>query len=234
MKRSTNLRAFFFCLLIFFTILSVGIKTTVAAGDDKEPNDDPSTAYPLTDGTYYNLMLNTTDEDYFSLSMKTGGSITVMATFTDAEGNIDMELYSPYGVRVDYSNYTGIGIEVVYHSDTTNGNYTIRMYRNGAGLDYQVYTLDVSIYNPYNLPDDFNFHPPNLNAGIPPELILIIVIIGIALLAIFGIHKASQYKILHPSFKAEKKAFRAPKTEGKKERKKKEKAIEFEFDDDNL
>ena len=84
--------------------LGVVLATSVAsaqcpAADTFEPNDDCLTAVALANGTYNGLTVEgaagTVNEDFFSVNVPAGDTLTVDCLFVDAVADIDVYLYDP-------------------------------------------------------------------------------------------------------------------------------------------
>jgi hypothetical protein len=114
--------------------------------DSNEPNDSSPTAtttgffnYSTTEQT-----LCSGDVDWYSHYLYTGETLTAEAMFTDAEGDLDLEIYDPSGIFVTGA-YTGSDDETVTHVVTTDGLYYVRAYTYWLDPDDgQVYDLDIS------------------------------------------------------------------------------------------
>jgi hypothetical protein len=95
----------------------------VGTDDTLEDNDTCDTAYPVSNGTYSALIVKSTDEDWYSFYLGTGGSVTAVFTFTNSRGNIDFRLYK------------GCGGSPVQSWINTNNNQTVSYTNSGSG-DY--------------------------------------------------------------------------------------------------
>lgn len=65
--------------------------------DAQEDNDTCATAKAVSAGTLSALVCKSTDEDWYSFTVAGGTQATVTTTFTDANGDIDTELYASCG-----------------------------------------------------------------------------------------------------------------------------------------
>ena len=65
--------------------------------DNLEPNDSCAAAGSLPTGTFPNLVVELTDEDWYEVSLGTLASLTVDVSFTHAFGDVDLELYDACG-----------------------------------------------------------------------------------------------------------------------------------------
>jgi hypothetical protein len=93
----------------------------VEGSDDAfEDNDDCANAYALGAGVYDNLIVKSTDEDWYKITVPACGRLTAYAQFTSTDGNIDVDLYdSCGGTLLQHSGGTG-GFQSVTHDNTDN------------------------------------------------------------------------------------------------------------------
>ena len=63
--------------------------------DALESNTDCATATPLVDGTYTDLNVESSDHDYYAVTLPVGGTLNVDLVFEDDEGDIDLYLWDP-------------------------------------------------------------------------------------------------------------------------------------------
>ncbi|HEY3242460.1 MAG TPA: hypothetical protein VGM03_03835 [Phycisphaerae bacterium] len=75
------------------------VQTLFAGGSDDalEPNDTCATAITISEGTFTNRIVKFNHDDWFRTNVPAGGSLAVTLTFTDANGDIDLELWSACG-----------------------------------------------------------------------------------------------------------------------------------------
>jgi hypothetical protein len=76
--------------------------TRLAAGTDdtQEPNDDCATARAVVPGTYNTLVVKRLDADWYALPVNPGETLTMNMTFTHANGDIDVQLFTACGGAV--------------------------------------------------------------------------------------------------------------------------------------
>ena len=72
-------------------------KLAVGADDTLEQNDTCATAWPLAAGTYSGLVVKRLDEDWYAITVGAGSTLSGTFTYTHANGDIDLELYSSCG-----------------------------------------------------------------------------------------------------------------------------------------
>ncbi len=124
-----------------------GFTTYLTAGTDDtyEDNDTCGSAVVLANGTHSNLVVKSTDSDWYHFALPNGGTMTGTATFTDANGDIDLRIYR--GCNGDD------GGSLVAFSQT-NGNSETFNYTNTSGQseDYYLWIyLDHGQRNTYSL-----------------------------------------------------------------------------------
>ncbi|MCA8979462.1 MAG: hypothetical protein H6831_09625 [Planctomycetes bacterium] len=134
----------------------VTIPDPCAGTDDVlEDNDDCASATPVSDGTYSSLFTVDGDEDYYEVTVADLDTLTVDILFTDALGDLDLEIYESqadcvldipavgsYGVvdneSVSYTNTTGATVTMVIHvyhwtGDSASNCNTYDMVIGGSG-----------------------------------------------------------------------------------------------------
>ncbi len=109
--------------------------------DAREPNDSSAAALPLGPGAYRGLAVCGGDDDWFSVQVNTGDTLTVSLRFTHADGDVDLDLFSG-GTRLARSNSV-TDQEAITHTATASGVLWVRVY--GYGGDENDYDLTVTI-----------------------------------------------------------------------------------------
>src|SRR5262249_55671744 len=122
-----------------FAVTYGNISGYLAGGSDDvlEDNDSCATARTLAPGSYPNLIVKSTDEDWYKISVPGGGQLQVQLSFTHAFGDIDIQLYNACGGSVVASSmgmgntesltFVNSGATAFYYlrvflsSDTRNG-----------------------------------------------------------------------------------------------------------------
>jgi len=95
--------------------------------DGFEPNDSQASGTPLATGPHPALSLCGGDEDWFELDLKEWEELTVEAFFTVADGNLDLELYSPIGSPLSAATSTGDD-ELITLSPSAAGLFAARAF----------------------------------------------------------------------------------------------------------
>ena len=126
---------------------TTAISSTSTGGDILEPND--STANATITGAlpfaYNNLSIHTTtDDDYFEVTLISGITYWFNATFTHANGDLDMDLISGT-TQLDYS---GSGSDNEYINYTATSNQTAHLYVYGYMGDTNTYQLSIESSTP--------------------------------------------------------------------------------------
>ncbi|MHA1146791.1 MAG: clostripain-related cysteine peptidase [Promethearchaeota archaeon] len=113
--------------------------------DEYEENDDFNEAAPLSSGIY-NLICNSSDYDYFNITMKAGSILDIEVYFEHDDGDIDLCLYDPSGLNVAYS-YSENDYENISYKALKDGNYTLELYQETLIIpnkEYQSYYLIIN------------------------------------------------------------------------------------------
>lgn len=112
--------------------------------DRFEPNDTRQTPAQINGGAQSGLTLCPGDDDYFSVSLGQGDSVTVTLSFVHGEGNLDLELYSPSGQLVASSLGT-TGTETFTYQATAPGVHVVHVMltRDTGPTPGNTYTLDI-------------------------------------------------------------------------------------------
>ncbi len=78
---------------------TTAFSTPLAAGSDdaQEPNDTCAAPRVLGAGTYNSLVVKRLDEDWYSLNVGVGSTLSGTFTYTHANGDIDLELFNACG-----------------------------------------------------------------------------------------------------------------------------------------
>jgi hypothetical protein len=103
--------------------------------DGFEPNDNANAAHPLSSGSYPGLAICSGNDDYYTVEVPSGGSLSVRAEFNHNEGDLDVGL-TLNGDNVDMSESTANQEQV---SGSGEGTYTVRVFGyNGAANTYSL------------------------------------------------------------------------------------------------
>lgn len=103
------------------------ISSLLAGGSDDslEPNDTCAAARVMTPGTSSGLIVKSTDEDWYRISLNSGQQLTATLTFTHTYGDIDCQLYASCGGPVAASATSATNNETLTYTHT-----------GGAAADY--------------------------------------------------------------------------------------------------
>lgn len=113
--------------------------------DRFEDNDTSSTAHALNASAEPSLTICSADDDWYAISVAAGQTVSVVTSFTDAEGDVDLELYDPTGTRAIGSYGVSDGESLALVADQT-GTWMARvsLYQD-EGSTGNVYDLSVTI-----------------------------------------------------------------------------------------
>ncbi len=105
---------------------------TAGSDDAFEDNDSCASAATVSNGVYNGLVVKSLDDDWYEIPLIYGEQFDVTLTFTDAHGNIDMELLE------------GCGGSVVAASQSTTNDESISYLNEGPPATYylHVYLVD--------------------------------------------------------------------------------------------
>lgn len=95
--------------------------------DALEDNDSAATASPLSPGNQSNLTVCPQDDDFYGLSLTAGDRLTVNVTFSDAEGDIDVELLNPSGTSVASAS-SSTDDETFAYTAAASGAHVLRVF----------------------------------------------------------------------------------------------------------
>ena len=96
--------------------------------DPFENNDSCAAAYEMVNGSYVDLVVKSVDEDWFTAFLHPAEELSIDLTFTDAYGNIDVQVYDSCGGSVVASSTTTNNNESISYMAPSAGNYYIRVY----------------------------------------------------------------------------------------------------------
>ncbi len=123
-----------------------------AADDAFEDNDDCSTATPMADGTTTGLFVSKVDHDYYEFVVADGDTLNIDILFSDALGDLDMELYLDNAdclsdINVDGS-FSVSDNENVSYTNTSGGLITMYLhvyhYQFDSSAECNVYDMVVT------------------------------------------------------------------------------------------
>lgn len=122
--------------------------------DTQEPNDSVNRARVITPGTFNNLQLCPTDEDWYAVELAEGEILDVALSFVDADGDVDIEVQDPNEARIA-TGFTVTDDERVTLRARTAGLHLIRVFSFSPTID-NGYGMTVDVLSADNcLEDDF-------------------------------------------------------------------------------
>ncbi len=131
---------------------SATVQTLLAGGSDDalEPNDSCATAMTIAEGTFTNRIVKFNHDDWFRIAVPAGGTLSITTTFTDANGDIDLELFGSCGGAVLASSSGTTNVEsIVFTNSGGATNLLLHVFLSDCDTR-QSYTLVVSA----SLPND--------------------------------------------------------------------------------
>ena len=99
--------------------------------DALESNTDCASATAIGDGTFTNLNVEDTDNDYYAVTVPAGGQLLVDILFVDADGDVDLYLWDPM-IECD-TNVAGTGGGLVNGFSASDDESIV--YDNVSGAD---------------------------------------------------------------------------------------------------
>lgn len=132
----------------------------MCTADAHEPNDTAAAATSLAVGNYGNLHA-CTDDDFYAFSFNQGDAVSIGASFSHAEGDLDVELLNPSGTVVA-SGTTNTNDESISYTVATTGTHRVRvfLYGDAGSVPGNPYTLNVGVAGPATCGAD-PFEPNN-------------------------------------------------------------------------
>lgn len=114
--------------------------------DALEQNDSAAGALALSPGSQSNLNACAGDDDYYAYNFAQGDDVTVNVTFSDAEGDIDVQLLNAGGTEVALSD-SNTDNESIAYTVPSAGPYTLRVYLYGdaGSVPGSAYGLNVQV-----------------------------------------------------------------------------------------
>ena len=140
-----------------FVVSYSAIAALLQAGSDDalEENDTCATARLTSSGTYPNLVVKSTDEDWYKFYLEANGDVNVSLSFTDSHGDIDMRLYRGCS-----------GPQVAYAISNTN-NESLSYTNTGSAAYFQLHVyLDDDTRNTYSMILDVECGLPDPPTGV--------------------------------------------------------------------
>lgn len=138
----------------------------MCTADAFEPNDTSAAASSLSLGSTPNLH-QCTDDDFYAFSLSQGQTVDVTTTFSDAEGDIDIELLDPSGTSVA-SGVTNTDNETLSYTVATSGTHRLHvyLYADDGSTPGNPYSINVTAGGSASCSAD-SFEPNQAQAGAP-------------------------------------------------------------------
>ncbi len=125
--------------------VTIDAATPTCTDDGLEDNDTLETARPIG-GSTAALRVCTGDDDFYSFALGAGDTLTVLAEFTDTEGDIDVRVLNSAGAAVA-SAVTTTDDEILEYTAVEAGTYYVRvnLYLDTGSTDGNSYALEFDI-----------------------------------------------------------------------------------------
>ncbi|MCP4867810.1 MAG: hypothetical protein GY898_03735 [Proteobacteria bacterium] len=113
--------------------------------DGYEDNDTDGAAASIGTGTVSGLQICEDDDDYFAVNLGAGTAIQLDATFSDAEGDLDLRLYDPAGTYVGSSLSVTDDEAIGPYNTASSGDWIIKvdLFSAAGSLPGNSYSLSV-------------------------------------------------------------------------------------------
>ncbi len=139
----------------------------VGADDAQEPNDTCATARSVAAGTTFtNMVVKRLDEDWYALTVPVGSTAAFNMTFTHANGDVDLELYSVCGGTALVQRLANTNNEVFSYLNTSGANVILMRVFLGADTRNN-YTFSYTVTTPAPGNDDCVSATPLLVGAYP-------------------------------------------------------------------
>jgi hypothetical protein len=112
-----------------------------------EDNDTLATASGVTAGLLTGLGICSGDDDYFSIWLGAGESISAELLFSDAEGDVDLALFDPNGIEVASSETLTDNEDIGPITATESGAWTVRasLWSDAGSFPGNTYNFDLTL-----------------------------------------------------------------------------------------
>ncbi len=118
--------------------LNISSSIPECSDDIYEPNNSIEGARLLGSGTYQNLKICPSDEDYYAFDLNQKDRIEITTNFSDASADIDIVLYDPLRREVAYSISSGDVEKIDYITDIS-GRYILNVFAwDNNAADYSM------------------------------------------------------------------------------------------------
>jgi len=117
--------------------------------DTYEPNNDLTTAAPVTPGNYTGLVSCLDDDDYYSISVGAGECLQANFTFVDDEGDIDVSIRDAEDAYLDGGGSSSDNESVAYVADTAATYYLyVKLFSDGGTAVGNTYDMLINSATP--------------------------------------------------------------------------------------
>lgn len=145
-----------------FSTYFSGIESILQGGsdDDMEENDTCVDAVAVDAGTHFDRVVKLADSDWYSVSVPSCADLEINLAFSDAFGDIDMELFDACGGSpVAVANGPGNGETIVVPSAGVSREYLLHVFLTDDTRN--TYNLSIAMPTPVGSSQDVTTHPGN-------------------------------------------------------------------------
>ncbi len=109
----------------------------VCQADSFEPNNAQDNARMIGAGEFTDLSICEGDEDWFAIDLNAGDRVELYLSFTNVDGNLDLELFDPNGRRLGVGSSNADNEQIIAGDLALAGTYRIRVFGvDGASNRY--------------------------------------------------------------------------------------------------
>ena len=147
--------------------LDIAVLPAPCLDDSYEDNDSASAGSVVGSGLTSGLVICPADDDYYLIDLAVGETLTMTTLFTDAEGDIDIELTDPNGTFVDSSASTSNDETVGPYIASIPGTYvlSVTLFTDSGSTPGNSYDLDVDVLPAPCLDDAYEDNDTTLTAA---------------------------------------------------------------------
>lgn len=140
----------------FDTAYSNALSGPLAAGSDDplEENDTCATAHAPANGTWSNLVVKSTDEDWYQFTVASGAALDVDLTFTHDHGDIDMSLHDACAGASIVSSTSATDDESISWTNLTGSSATVYLRVHLYSDTRNTYDMTINDTSPSGPPND--------------------------------------------------------------------------------
>lgn len=127
--------------------LELVVTPGLCSGDDSfEPSDSCASPAPISEGIHPNLLVSTTDDDWYRIAVAPGDQVTVVAHFEHSLADVELELFGGGCLNLIDGSYSTDDLEIVSGANFTNSiqQYRIHLYALQGLMECSEYELEIT------------------------------------------------------------------------------------------